>query len=161
VPLAVGSHWDYRFRWGVQREMGRVEVAREVPVGDAVGYELRGPMGVSRLGYEGKRLVADQLGGVFLMPPLPIGVPEGDKASWRGWVTLPGGRQAAKATVVADSAKLKVGGRDRKLNRTVVQLTVGSRVIELATWYEPGQGIVQQEQRTGEGLDLGLERVTG
>ena len=56
-----------------------------------------------------------------------------------------------EATVAADSAKLKVGGRDRRLNRTVVELTVGGRTIELATWYEPGQGIVQQEQRTGAG----------
>lgn len=161
VPLTVGKHWDYRFRWGVQREMGRVEVVRETPLGSGKGWELRGPMGVSRLGYEGANLVADQLGGAFLTPPLPIGIPVKTKEVWSGWVTSPEGRKPAKAIVSAASAKLKVGGRTRTLNRTVVTMRVGGHAIELATWYAPGDGIVQQEQRTDENLDLALERVAG
>ncbi len=118
-------------------------------------------MGVSRLGYAGDRLVADELGGAFLTPPLPIGVAVKTQALWRGWVVSPAGRQPAKATIVAAEAKLPVEGRPRSLNRTVVTMHVGGHTVELATWYALGDGIVQQEQRTDDKLDLALERVSG
>ena len=161
VPFAVGDHWDYRFRTGLERETGRIEVAREVPVAGGVGWELRGPMGVSRLGYAGDRLVADQLGGAFLTPPLPIGLPLKSRALWRGWVVSPKGRQPAKATIEADESKPEIMGRKRVLNRTVVTLRVDGRKIELATYYAPGDGIIRQDQRTDERLDLALERIGG
>lgn len=161
APLSVGRKWDYRFRWGLEREMGRIEVVREVPVAGGTGWELRGPMGVSRLGYVGDRLVADQLGGAFLSPSLPIGVPVKSTVLWRGWVVSPDGRQPAKATIKAEEKSLKIQGRERNLNRTVVTMRVGGRAVELATWYAPGDGIVQQEQRTNEKLVLALERVSG
>ena len=118
-------------------------------------------MGVARLGYVGDRLVADELGGAFLTPPLPIGIPTKTRVLWRGWVVSPEGRQPAKATVVADTKSLKIQGQDRPLNRTVVTLRVGGHTIELTTWYAPGDGIVQQEQRTDDKLDLAMERVSG
>ena len=161
MPLSVGQRWDYRYRWGMEREMGRVAVVREVPVANGMGWELKGPMGVARLGYVGDRLVAEQLGGAFLAPALPIGIPAKSQALWRGWVVSAAGRKAAKATVVASEATLKVRGRRQRLNRTVVTLRTGDHTVELATWYAPGDGIVQQEQRTDDKLDLALERVTG
>lgn len=161
LPLAVGQHWDYRVRSGVERDVARVEVAREAPVAGGTGWELRGPMGVSRLGYQGERLVAEGLGGAFVRPPLPIGIPVKTQALWRGWVLTPKGELPAKATVVAREAKLTVRGRPQTLNRTVVTMRVGGRTVELSTWYAPGEAIVQQEQRTDERLDLSLERVGG
>ena len=161
MPLSVGQKWDYRYRWGVEREMGRIEVVREVPVENGTGWELKGPMGVCRLGYVGDSLVADQLGGAFLTPALPIGIPVKSRALWRGWVVSAGGRRPAKATVAAAEATLKVRGRRQRLNRTVVTLRTGDHTVELATWYAPGDGIVQQEQRTDDRLDLALERVSG
>lgn len=161
LPLSVGQKWDYRYRWGVEREIGRIEVVREIPVANGTGWELKGPMGVARLGYVGDQLVADQLGGAFLTPALPIGIPVKSRALWRGWVVSPVGRRPAKATIVASDASLKIRGRRKSLNRTVVTLRVGDRTVELTTWYAPGDGIVQQEQRTDDKLDLALERVSG
>ncbi len=161
LPLAVGQRWNYRFRQGVERDVAEVRVVREVPMKDGSGWELRGPMGVSRLGYAGERLVADQLGGAFLTPSLPIGIPLKSHAFWRGWVVSPKGRLPAKATVEATESKLTVQGRPRVLNRTVVTMRVGDHTVELATWYAPGNGIVQQEQRTDDKLDMALERVSG
>ena len=161
IPLAVGKKWNYRFRWPLQREVGRIEVVREVPIDRGTGWELQSPMGVARLGYVGDRLVADQLGGAFLTPPLPIGLPTGAQTRWAGWVQGLTGRQPAKATIVATEAKLDVGGRRRTLDRTVVSMTVEGRNVELTTWYAPGDGIVQQEQRTKGNLDIGIERITG
>ena len=161
VPLVVGAHWDYRFRWGLERETGRITVVREVPVGGRTGWELRSPMGVARLGYRGDRLVASQLGGAFLNPPLPIGVPLGTRAVWHGRVTSLRGETPGSAIVEAEKAKLNVAGASRTLNRTVVTLRVDGKIVELATWYAPGEGIVQQEQRTNDRLDLALERIGG
>ena len=161
VPLAVGAHWDYRFRWGLERETGRVEVVREVPVGGGTGWELRSPMGVSRLGYRGDRLVASQLGGAFLTPPLPIGVPVGSRAVWHGRVASLKGETPGSAVVEADKAKVNVAGAPRAVNRTVVTMRVDGKTVELTTWYAPGEGLLQQEQRTNERLDLALERIGG
>lgn len=162
VPLAVGKHWNYGFRWGVQKENAPIQVVREVPIADGTGWELSGPMGQARLGYHGGDLVADQLGGAFLTPALPIGIRVGSKPQvWRGWVTGLDGKKPAKAIIVATEAKLPVQGRPRSLNRTVVTMTTGGHTIELTTWYAPGDGIVQQEQRTDETLDVGVERIAG
>ena len=161
VPLAVGKKWDYRFSFGVQREVGRIEVVREVPVAGGTGWEIQGPTGVSRLGYVGDTLVADQLGGAFLTPSLPIGLPSGRSAQWRGWVNSPTGRLAAKATVFSDDSKIELSGRKRSLVRTVVSMKVNGHAVELATWYAPSDGIVQQEQHTDQRLDLKLERIAG
>lgn len=161
APLTVGQKWDFRFRRGVERDVGQIEVVREVPLASGTGWELRGPMGVARLGYAGDRLVADELGGAFLTPPLPIGLPAKGRAQWRGWVVSPEGRQPAKATAFADVQPLKVQGQERKLDRTVVSMRVGGHAVELTTWFVPGDGIVQQEQRTDDKLNLSMERVSG
>ena len=161
LPLSVGDRWDYRFRRGMERDVAPIRVTREVPLEGGKGWELRGPMGVVRLGNVGGRLVADELGGAFLTPPLPIGVPVKTRSLWRGWVVSVAGRQPAKAEIAATEAKLPVEGRLRALNRTVVTMRVGDHTVELQTWYAPGDGIVQQEQRTDDKLDLALERVSG
>ncbi|RYG25165.1 hypothetical protein EON82_08180 [bacterium] len=161
VPLSVGKKWDYRFRWGVRQETGKLEVVREVPVANGTGWELRSPMGVSRLGYEGDRLVATQLGDAFLVPPLPIGLPVGKKTTWQGWITTHAGKKAAKASIAAESDKQKIAGRTRTLNKTVVQLKTESTSTELATWYAPGDGIVLQEQVSNGKVALAVTRVSG
>ena len=161
VPLAVGKKWDYRFRWGVQQKIGKVEVVREVPVANGTGWELRSPMGVARLGYSGNDLVAEQLSGSFLKPALPIGIAIGGHRKWRGWVVTATGKRAAKATIEADESKQQIAGRTRKLNRTVVSMNVEGHPIELATWYAPGEGIMLQQQATNEKVDLALDRVAG
>ena len=40
-------------------------------------------------------------------------------------------------------------------------MIVEGRHIELMTWYSPGDGIVQQEQRTEGHLDFKLVRIAG
>ena len=161
LPLAVGQRWTYTFRHGMERELGTVEVTREVPVETGMGWELRSPMGVSRLGYVGDRLVASQLGGAFLVPALPIGLPVKRHAEWRGWVTSTAGRRPAKATIVATEGKLGVQGRPRAVNRTVVTMRLGGHVVELTTLYTPGDAIALQEQTTDDKLELAMERVAG
>ena len=37
APLSVGQKWDYRFRRGVERDVGRIEVVREVPLDKGMG----------------------------------------------------------------------------------------------------------------------------
>ncbi len=161
VPLSVGQKWDYLFRWGVQQETGRLEVVREVPVAGNVGWELASPMGVSRLGYVGDQLVADQLSGAFLSRPLPIGIPVGTKTKWEGYLTLPGGRKPGKAEIVSTDEKQTVAGRRRSLIRTVVTMKVDGHVVELVTLIAPGDGIVDQEQSTDQKLDFSVHRVAG
>lgn len=161
VPLSVGQKWDYVFRWGVQQQTGRLEVVREVPVAGGTGWELASPMGVSRLGYVGDHLVADQLSGAFLSRPLPIGIPIGTKTKWEGWLTLPGGRKPGKADIVATEEKQTIAGRKRKLVRTVVTMRVDGHTVELVTLIAPGDGIVDQEQSTDQKLDFSVHRVAG
>lgn len=161
LPLAVGKEWTFRYRWGVQREPGALKVVREVPVADGPGYELTGPMGTCRLGYQGNTLVADQLGDSFMVPPLPIGIPAGKRAIWSGWITTPRGKFPAKATLAASLDELPVGGRPRKLNHSLTRIRMGTHQIELTTWYAPGDGIIQQEQVTDGTPDLSIVRAIG
>ena len=161
VPLSVGKKWDYNFRWGVAQETGTLEVVREVPVANATGWELRSPMGVLRLGYEGDKLVADQLADAFFVPSLPIGLPVGHKAVWRGWMTSHAGRKAARAVISSDSTKSKVSGRDRTVTQTTVVMNSEGVETTLTTSFAPGDGIVDQEQVNGGMVALSVKRVSG
>lgn len=161
APLSVGQKWDYKFQFGLHVESGQIVVAREVPVAGGVGWELKGPMGVSRVGYDGDRLVADQLAGAFLRPPLPIGVPLKDKVPvWKGWVQSAGAPKPAKATITASETRIEIGSRRRSANKTVVRMWIDGKAIELATYYIPGSGIVSQDQHDSQDrLNISLSRV--
>ena len=161
VPLSIGKKWDYNFRWGMEQETGTLEVVREIPVADGTGWELRSPMGVLRLGYAGENLVADQLADSFFEPSLPIGVPAGGKAAWRGWVTSHAGRKPAKAVISGELTKDKVAGRLQTVSQTTVILNTEGDTTTLTTSYAPGDGIVGQEQVSGGKVALSVKRVSG
>lgn len=161
ISLSVGERWDYRFRTGNLDETEKLQVVREVPVANGTGWELRSPMGVMRIGYDGDNLVAEQLADAFLVPPLPIGIPVGRKATWQGWITSHAGKKAAKAVISADSGTSKIAGRERPVNQTTVVLKSVGMTTTLKTSYDPKEGIVEQEQASNEKLEFKITRVSG
>jgi hypothetical protein len=56
---------------------------------------------------------------------------------------------------------LSVDSRLVDATESDVVLNLPSRAVTLSTWFEPGVGIVRQEQHTGNRLDIALELVEG
>ena len=72
------------------------------------------------------------------------------------------GRVPASGTIeVVEGQTLSLGAREFSTTRSTVTLKAGNDGIELITWFAPGVGIVQQEQRTNTVLDLQLQLVLG
>ena len=53
--------------------------------------------------------------------------------------------------------KLELLGRTVDTVYSTVWLKVGARNVVLKSWFEPGTGIVRQEQKTDNRLDLVIE----
>ena len=157
MPLHEHHSWSYLVRSGLQNLPDKVTVTRSVAVGDVDGYELAGELGVSHLAWEKGQLVTDQMAGVRFTRPLPILAPNNDSVEWSGWADSGDHRDPAKATVTHASTKLEVLGRPVETIRSDVDLKIADRKLQLSTWFEPGVGIVRQDQRTNGRLDITLE----
>jgi hypothetical protein len=138
-----------------------VKVTRPVSVADVEGFELNGPLGVSRLAWRGNALVAESSAGLRFSPPIPLLAPDGKEATWHGRVTWLGAEKPASATVRQSKRTLTLASRPIETTQSDLTLSLPSRKIELITCFEPGVGIVQQEQRSGGKLEVEIEMVSG
>lgn len=157
MPMKLGKTWTYTVRPGFGTLVEPVKAIRQVPVGDGLGYELAGPLGVSRMAWQGTRLITDMAGNARFVPPIPL-LGAGDKSlDWRGWLETNGKKLPAKASLTEASAKLSLAGRDFSGTRSTLKVKTPAGELVLDTWFAPGVGVVQQEQRTNDKLDLQLQ----
>lgn len=161
-PLEEGRVWTYSVRSGLAKNVVDVKVTARVPVGSARGYRLEGPLGVSRVAWDGDRLISDCLPNTRIAPPLPLLAPKEKKPiSWQGFVETMGKTVAAKATLTHSHEKKKIGSQPYDTVVATLEMKVGDRRMELKTWYAPEIGPILQEQRTVNSsgvseLDIGL-----
>ncbi|MCX7800015.1 MAG: hypothetical protein N2109_06680 [Fimbriimonadales bacterium] len=167
-PLEVGRTWTYSVDTGLTTFVARVRVERRVPVGRALGYELRGSMGTSRLAWDGDELVASMLPQTRFNPPIRLAVAgaRGDarnpfRAVWRGNVEWFGKARAGVATLEQRPDRARIGSAEVPATLSVVRLTTENRTVELSSWFVDGIGLVRQEQRTDGILDVRLEYLRG
>lgn len=161
MPLTPGMTWTYSVRTPYYTYVEPLTVKAESPVGKTKGAELQGPMGRSRLGWEGSRLVAATLGHTQFEPPLPlldVAKPEG---TWSGLMIVSGKSAKATATLKMDREQLRTAARTFSTIRSTLTVKSGERSMELISWFSPGVGLVRQEQRNEGSLALHMEWIRG
>lgn len=160
-PLRVGAHWtltvkEDKFATRVQE----MRVTRQVPVALTMGYELDGPMGISRLAWRDGRLYAGELPSTRIYKPIPLLIPQDPTASvnWSGDVETLGVVKPAKATLKQRIESVDVGSKHVDALRADLTVTMpNNKVVELDTWYAKGIGLVKQDERTNGNLDIHAE----
>lgn len=181
-PLEKNRSWTYSVNTGFSDYVVDVRVTGQVPVGNAMGYRMEGPLGVSRVAWNGDRLVTDCMPNTRIAPPLTILAPKAaveiaaskdqDKAKeeakrnskaiyWQGFIETMGDTQPAKAKLTQEFAKLKIGTQTYDTILAILTIRSNGKVIELKTWYSPEIGPIQQAQHTAKGkeeakLDVGM-----
>jgi hypothetical protein len=164
-PLKVGAHWTYtvkqdKFATRVQQ----VRVTRQVPVAMTTGYELDGPMGISRLAWRNGTLFADELPSTRLYKSLPMLVPKDPLAKlvWSGQVETLGVSVPAHAILSQSLEPVDIGAKRVDALRADLTLSLpNNKTVELNTWYAKGIGLVRQDQRTNGNLDIHVELLGG
>ncbi|MEJ5170510.1 MAG: hypothetical protein WHU10_05945 [Fimbriimonadales bacterium] len=167
-PLEVGRSWTYTVDTGLTTFVATTKVERRVAVGDAIGFELRGSMGVSRLAWRDRRLVASMLPHTRFNPPLVL-VVAGEKrdpkkpyrTAWKGNVEWFGKARPAEALLVQYQDRVRIGSAEVPATLSTVRLTTEDRNVELQSWFVEGLGLVRQDQRTDGILDARIEYLRG
>lgn len=167
-PLEVGRAWTYSVDTGLTTFVAKVRVQRRVPVGDALGYELTGTMGTSRVAWRGNELVASMLSQTRFNPPLRLAVAGAKgqaknpyKAAWKGNVEWFGKARSGVAVLQQSADRVRIGSAEVPATLSVVRLATDNRTVELSSWFVDGIGLVRQEQRTDGILDVRLEYLRG
>ncbi|HRJ97339.1 MAG TPA: hypothetical protein PLL78_11705 [Fimbriimonadaceae bacterium] len=162
-PLEVGNRWTYSVRAGFLSRVEDVRVERALSVADARGFELTGPMGVSRFVWKEGTLLAEDLPGTRFSPAVPLLVGGSVKASrnWRGIVRTMAGEREARGTLVQASDSLTIAGRGYDTRRTTLTVEGLGPRLELQSWFAEGIGLLRQEQRIGDQLVRSVEYLAG
>lgn len=155
MPMTVGKSWKYSISAGFDSYVLPVKVVRELSVANTRGFELSGPLGTSRLAWTETGLVAERLNNTQFIPPLPlVSNVDNDKGTrWKGRVINADRTTAATALQVqSNDPDTMIGVQKTATVRSTVNLKMGASELELITWFQSGQGIVMQEQRTDNRL---------
>jgi hypothetical protein len=164
-PLKIGNEWSYSISNGFSSSVEPLKVVRSVPVADVNGFELQGPMGMSRLAWRGSTLYASVLPNTRFAKPIPLVVSNEPKAvrSWDGTMEAAGKTVNVSATLKQNPESIDVGTHKFDAIKAVLTIDVATPkgTIELETYYAKGIGILKQVQRTNGKLDVGLEYLSG
>jgi hypothetical protein len=161
MPMKVGTSITYVVTHGLQRYVEPVKVTGTVPILGRTGYELSGPMGVSRFVWKDGVLYASQASNARFNPPIPLVASDGKIRKWSGKLEALDSVTDATAEMVQKADKLSLGPNQINTTMSVLTVTMSRGSIELTTWFQAGVGIVQQEQRTGPELVLRMEMLGG
>ena len=152
MPLSPEWTGTYVVRFGFMERVEPVSVTRRLSVADMPGYELAGPLGVSRLAWRDGVLYADETANAFFTPPIPLLAEDGQPRKWHGTVISMGKSHEATAELVQSNDKernrVDIGGRIVPATLATLTLQLGAQAVVLESWYQPGTGLVQQVQRT-------------
>lgn len=161
MPLQAGTATTYVAHFGLnEMRVEPIRVGRRISVAGVTGYELTGNLGVARLGWRDGVLYADQTANGWFSPSLPVLAEDEKNRSWHGRVRVMDRMLPGSATLEHHSRTVEIGSRKLKTTQAVVTLKLPAGTIELESWYAPGIGLVQQEQRTNGKRVLQLQMVT-
>jgi hypothetical protein len=167
MPLEVGQEVTYVAKNGFSSTIEPVKIVRELPVAGVKGVEMTGPLGTSRMAWKDGVLYADATSHGRFSPPLPMldsqATEKSKPRTWHGRLEILGREQPAGARLTHKKETIPLGSR--RVATTVATLTLdlpaSNGKIELISWYQPGTGLVQQEQRTNGRRVLRLELLSG
>ncbi len=158
MPLEVGRKWTYDVNAGLVSRIEPLAVTRETAVAGVRGYELAGPLGVSRLGWNGDSLLVDSFANARFTPAIPILNSQLKDAHWHGRLESLGVVQPASASLIHKKVSLSFHSRQTPAVLTILSVKLPDRTMELQTWFSEGIGILRQEQRTRRTDLPGAER---
>jgi hypothetical protein len=159
MPLHVGQSWLYSVKSGFETNIDTLKVAGETSVANTRGYEIVGSLGVSRLAWSGDTLLAEKVSGTQFEPPFPLlfNAEETHERPWKGRVTfVDRSSPASGSQSQRPDEDLSFGGKKIHCVCSTAHIKTAAHQIELITWFSPGLGIVQQEQRTDGTLQVRL-----
>ncbi len=160
MPMRVGKSWRYSVKSGFNSYVLPTKVAREISVANTKGFELDGALGTSRLAWTEKGLVAEKLNNSQFIPPLPLLTNDGSATKWSGVViNIDRTTQSTATTSQKADEEIELGVEKVRAVKSTVNLQLGKNQVELLTWFQPGKGIVMQEQRTNGTLLVRLSIV--
>ncbi|HEY3781580.1 MAG TPA: hypothetical protein VGL56_10880 [Fimbriimonadaceae bacterium] len=162
-PLKLHEQWTYTVKNSFSTRVQKVAVARQIPVALTTGYELDGPMGISRLAWRDGTLYAEALPNTRIYKPIPLLVAKVGPATlhWSGEVQTLAGNQKAEATMVQVPDSIELGARKLDTVRSNLTVKLPNKTVELDTWYAKGIGPVKQDERTNGNLDVHVELLDG
>jgi hypothetical protein len=162
-PIKPKSAWSYVYRSGLQSHVVQVEASRPLSVAGQQGWSLSGPGGESRVAWDRHLLYFQLMAGTSFIPALPILDAKNPKSNraWRGTVLFQGSRTQATATIEQLPDRYKIGVRPYDSLKVTVYLRMPQTQIELMTWFAKDIGIIAQQQRTNNFLDVAYEYLSG
>jgi len=161
MPMEAGRTLKYVVRSGFDTRVEAVTVARRLTVAGTDGYEMKGPLGVSRVAWKDGVLLAEATSNAWFRPAIPLVAEDGKDRTYHGRIEVLGKESPANATLTHKTEKIEV--RNRRVSTTLATLTVKvpKGTIELTTWYQPGIGVVRQEQRTNGQRVVQMQLLSG
>ncbi|MHB8635649.1 MAG: hypothetical protein ACYC96_04155 [Fimbriimonadaceae bacterium] len=158
MPLSVDHAWTYEVHGRRVGQVAEMRVNRRIAVDDVSGYEVTGPLGVDRLAWRGPQLIAETLCNTTFNPPIPLldsRLPR-SPVLWSGAVTAPASVVHATGTLTETATDTVFASHKTAAVKSVLQLNLGRRRLELDSWFVAGVGLVKQEERAN---DVETERV--
>lgn len=162
-PLSVGRQWKYVVSNTFTSRVQEVTVQRRVPVALTEGYELSGPMGISRLAWRGGTLFAEVLPNTRIYRPMPLLFSGKDKmtSKWSGTIETMGVVNRADGFIEQHPESIDFRSQHVDTEKSTVTLHLPEATIDLETWFVKGVGPIRQEQRTNGKLDFRIELLGG
>jgi hypothetical protein len=161
MPLKLGTSATYEVSYGLEKHVEPLTISRSLPVDGVTGFELSGPMGVSRVAWHNGELRAAQTANAWFDPAIPILADDKKDRQWSGRVGVMGVKSLAKAVLTHKQDKLDMGSKAVEATLAELTITLPRGTIVVDSWFQPGVGLVRQEQRTADKLVVSMEMIGG
>jgi hypothetical protein len=163
MPLQIGHKWSYMIRSGMRSRVETLEVTLSIAVAGVKGWQLEGPMGISRLAWKNKTLYVDQVPGTCFSPPIPLLDMQHPKGTWHWKGFLTQGHKTIECTAEIEQIpeKYTLGMRQYPTLKTTLTMKMPQKNTELITWFVDNIGILCQKQYTNHRLDCSMEYMSG
>jgi hypothetical protein len=162
MPMRTGAKWSYAVSTPRRDATPDVRIRRPIAVGDASGFELDGPQGLSRLAWSHGRLIASQLGNTTFDPPIPLLDPaQPAELTWHGRTSGAFPTAEASATLRHETSATLLAGVRQPAIKTTLEFKLSGHRVDLLTWWVRGIGIAEQTQRTDGVQDVALSWLSG
>lgn len=162
MPLREGKSWTYKVFNGYSTVIDELKVQKKLSVSGVSGWQIEGSLGQHRLAWSGKDLLCERTPNARFVPPLLLAIQgaETAKRPWKGRFEAQGQVWQAEGTFEQGHDKVKIAARSYQTTKTRIVLRWPGHRTELISWFAPGTGLIKQEQRTDDQLDLGLEYLS-
>ncbi len=163
MPLEIGNKWSYYVRTALQSRVENLEVIKQMPVADTTGYLLESESGILQLAWKKNILYLQETPAIRFIPAIPwIDTKnENSEREWKGNILFLGKEYPLSINIQQEKTPYNHNGTKVKSIRSTLHFEHNEKSIELITWFLPEIGIVEQQHRTNQILDISQEYLSG